>query len=212
MILLPGSLLALLALANAAAPQEGAPPQEPSAQPAPPSPASQAAQGAPRHTFELSLSQDSVWLEARRYARNGRDFTGLSLFADDDDVYAGRLQVMRFAEPRDPRIQLGLGLGFYALYDDDEDADAYAVALIANAGYALQTKYPTSVIGELAYAPDITTFGDGEDLVDLSVTLQAELSTSTAAYFTYRLLEADLEDGGDIDVIDGLRVGIRVGL
>jgi hypothetical protein len=207
MLTLCAALFALRTIADDLSIQAGAaaPPQEPGAQ-APPEQASS------RTTLELSLSQDSLWLEGRRFAANGRDFTGLSLFVDDDDVYAGRLQVMRFAEPRDPRISLGIGLGFYALYDEDEEEDAYAVALIGNVGYSLQTKYPTSVIGELAYAPEITTFGDGEDLLDASVTLQAGISATTAAYVTYRLLEADIEDGGDIDVIDGIRVGIRVGI
>jgi len=194
-------LLAVLALE---AQEQQSAPQQPKQ--APPAEAQQ------RYSLELSLSQDSLWLEARRYARNGRDFTGLSVFVDDDDVYAGRLAVMRFAEPRDPRILLGIGLGFYAIIDDDENADAYAVALIANAGYALGTKYPTSIIGEVAYAPQITTFGDGEDILDLSVRAEVALSNTTAAYVGYREINVSIEDGEDIDVLDGLRVGIRVGL
>jgi len=63
----------------------------------------------------------------------------------------------------------------------------------------------------LSYAPDITTFDDGDQLVDFRVSAEAEVSSFATAFIGYRFVEVELSQGPDRDLDDQVHVGVRLG-
>ena len=210
------SLLSLWAASCAAAPRPAEP--EPSAQdprgqnpPREHFPPPAYRYPLPATAFELALSTDAYWVSCRQLLRPQGDYAAIEWLGDDDDNYMLSARVMRFSQrDMDFPLTVGVGLGAYGAFQDRPDSDAFALSLLARAHYNFATRIPTSVGIDFAYAPDITTFDDGERLIDGKLSYGMQLSSWASTFVAYRYVEVDWTDGTDHDFTNQIHVGVRL--
>ena len=201
---------ALLVVAASAAAQEGAA-APPPAEAAPPPPANTTLVR-PEHALELAVSDEAVWVSYRNRFALGDGFASLGFLAGDDDDLLLNGKVMRFGQPRgEVPLGLGVGIGFYAGFADEPHDDVYAVTLTGRAEYEFPTSIPTSLEAAVSFAPDATTFGDADELIDLLVRFEVDVSDYGKAFVGYRLLEADLDGERGYEFEEAVQVGVRLG-
>lgn len=136
-------------------------------------------------TFDAFINEEDDLLGAI-----GLDFVGMTPSLDDWTFSAG------------PKI--------YAATLDVDDDDFLGVAAGGSASYALPVNWPSWVTGQFYYAPKITTTGDADDLMDFILRLETQFVERVVGFVGYRMLEADLEDGGDYDLDDDFHLGVRL--
>ena len=165
--------------------------------------------------FEAALSSETAQFTLRSDSSvigwGGSDL-GLGLFynEDDDIIFTGSLLQMRQASEQNP-LTFGVGVKAYlgALDDPDEDVTAFSIG--GQVRYTIPGTMPMAVYLEGFYAPEITSFGDTEEITDYTFGFQIEALPQTIAFVGYRKLEIETEDEGDYEADDGnLHLGVRL--
>ena len=164
----------------------------------------------PQHAFEVALSDDAVWGGYRSAFRRGSGHVEVEALASEDDDYAGSVRVMRFAQPADFPLGLGVGLGLFAGFVDEPDAEVYALTIGGAADDLFATEVPLRTGIEVSWAPDGTSFDDGEGVLDVRVRGELEISSFAAAFLGYRWLEVELDDESE-NLDRGFQIGVRIG-
>jgi len=170
----------------------------------------------PPHAFEVTLGSDGVWFGYRNGLHRGEGYTSFSFFASKDDDIVLQGQLMRFGEPQsDVPFGVGVGLGLFGAEIDETNDEVFAITLSGAADYALDRllglTYPTRIGVEVTWAPDLSTFVDGERVLDLIGRIEADLSTWATAFLGYRHLEVDLSNADDAELDSAFQVGVRMG-
>ena len=165
----------------------------------------------PASAFELALSADDYWLSYRHLLRPQGDYGAVEWFGDDDHNYLVSARIMRFTK-RDKEFPLtfGVGLGFYGAFQDRPSYDAYALSLRASAHYNFDTQIPTHAGISFAYAPDITTFSDGKQLIDGEVNYGVQISSWAATFLAYRYTEVEWTNNTDHLFTNQVHIGVRL--
>lgn len=173
-------------------------------------PAAPAGGQQPADAIEFALSTESFDLgfEHSNPERHGSLELGVLGTEDDDLSFDARF--LRTGGVAGSAFTFGAGLGAYAVFIDQPDAEAYAITLCGDAAYGFDVGIPAEVGVELAWAPDVTTFDDGDELLDGQIRFRVELSDFAAAFVGYRFLEVDV--GRDVEVQDNLHLGIRMSI
>jgi hypothetical protein len=162
---------------------------------------------------ELYLSDESL---QGRYA-TGADLIGLragelsgELFINEEDDLSGAVGLGFAGNPAGVSPwTFSAGPKLYAATLDVLDDNFLAVAVGGAAAYDIPVQVPARLTGQINYAPKITTIGDAKDLVDFILRIEMDFVERVAGFLGYRLLEADLEDGGDYELDDDIHVGVR---
>jgi len=166
----------------------------------------------PEHAFEVAISGDSLWLAYRHWLADPGGYASVGWLSGEDDDYALIGRFVRFGRPHaETPLGVGIGLGLVGVSLDDTDEELYAITLTAAAAYTWQLDYPTRLGVELSFAPDIATFGDGEEVVDLLARAEVDLSSWATAFGGYRLFEVDSDDDSDHEVDSSVQAGVRLG-
>lgn len=165
----------------------------------------------PANAFELALGIEDYWLSYRHLLRPAGDYGAVEWFGDDDDNYLVSARIMRFTQ-RDKEFPLtfGVGLGLYGAFQDRPSYDAYALSLRGSAHYNFDTHIPTHAGISFAYAPDITTFSDGEQLIDGEINYGMQLSPWASTFVAYRYTEVEWTNNTDRVFTDQIHIGIRL--
>ena len=165
--------------------------------------------------LEIALSNKSVKGE---YFRNTSEFgigggdLSLGLFYNTNDDFAGSVGLTVSGVPAGQNpFTFGVGTKLYGASIDNRDDDTvYALALGGKAQYTFPANIPVHVVGELFYAPDITTVSDGENLLDFNFRVEVEFIPQTVVFAGYRLFRVDLENGSDKNLDNNGQLGIRL--
>lgn len=165
-------------------------------------------------SVELALSDESFWI-GLRFPVHEDGHVALGYLENEDDERLAVLRYMRTGRPLDEALELGLGLGAYGAWLEapGEDPAVQALTLCASARYSLGTRLPTSLGVQAAYAPDVTTFDDGDWFLDATARLEVEISSFASAFVGYRYVQMGLlpdEDEREHRLEDRLHVGIRL--
>jgi hypothetical protein len=102
--------------------------------------------------------------------------------------------------------------GYFALLSDPVDLEVFSLAPGVESRLTLPTKMPMHLTGSFYYAPKIITFGDAENMYDITARYEVEFTSSTTGFVGYRLLRYEQEEGGgeEIDVDEGIHAGVRI--
>jgi hypothetical protein len=165
--------------------------------------------------FDINLSEDAAYLtyltRAEGFPYGGADLGFGVMFTDDDDWLAsGKLLVMGPATVQGETFQVGAGAKAFAIDLDLPDDVVYGIGIGGAVRYVLPTEVPLAVVVEGYYAPDITAFSGAEDIIDISGRVELQISAGTRAYVGLRLIEVEGEAGGEVELDDGLHVGVRL--
>jgi hypothetical protein len=158
---------------------------------------------------EIALSRESVDL---RYIQS-RPATGtevaFGLFWDEnrDLVASGRYYVEADALRFD-RLSLKFGPVAYAAMLSAENTDVFSIAIAAEARFELLSRQDVEIVAEVAYAPDVLTFGSADKMWDVSGRVQLPLTDRITGFAGYRQFQIDLLEGTQ-ELEEAMHVGIR---
>ena len=152
---------------------------------------------------------------------------GAAVFVNEEDDVLGTIGaiITGSSAGKNRALQFGAGARLYAaaldrspgdvidgevVAPEDNDETIASLAIGGKASYIFPARTPMAVSLELFYAPDITSFSDNENLLDVQLRFELEIAPSTRLYVGYRSLEAKLKYSGDDYVLDDSgHVGVR---
>jgi hypothetical protein len=147
---------------------------------------------------EIALSDETLQL---RYIDTG-DYVGVEgsrlagaffLSEDRDVVLSAGLQF-----PTDfdlGPLSFTFGPQLYAALLDEENSDVMAISIGAEVRLDVIPSLGLAIAGHAYYAPDVLTFGSGDNLTDLSARLEVGLADSVTLFGGMRWFEFDLIEG-----------------
>ena len=110
-------------------------------------------------------------------------------------------------------LHFGVGAKAYAGAFDGEsdnlDINGGAISLGANIRYVFPGSAPLAVLGEIYYAPEVTSIADFDGLLEYRFALELEVTPSARAYVGYRDLEVDIDGGFEYEFDEDFHVGVR---
>ncbi len=164
--------------------------------------------------FEAALSKETAQFTFRSDSSligwGGSDL-GLGLFYNEesDFMLSASLLQMRQASEGTP-LTFGVGVKGYLGKLDDPDEDVFAFGIGGQIRYTIAGTMPMAVYLEGYYAPEITSFGDTEEVIDYSIGFQLEALPQTVAFVGLRHFEVEGDDGSyDLDD-DNIHFGVRL--
>jgi hypothetical protein len=132
-------------------------------------------------------------------------------YYDTDHDWQANAGLMVLGTPTaDQPFTYGLGVMGYFSFIDDPDDQVQALTLGGLVKYHIPAKTPMAVSAQLFYAPEITTFGDGNNFGDFQANYEISFLPSATAYVGYRKTRTDLKNYGYYDIEDRFHVGVRL--
>lgn len=165
--------------------------------------------------LELSLSSESIKAEyimdSSLIGAGGADLS-VGLFYNEDSDLMGNLGLTVSGVPAGQvPFTFGVGTRFYGgRVKQGGDNTVYALAIGGRGKYTIPANIPMHVGGEIFYAPKVTTWSDGRDLIELNLRYEIEFIPQTLAFVGYRLLRTNLEQGGNPRLDNNVHLGIRL--
>ncbi len=164
--------------------------------------------------FELALSKDTaaidILADSAALGSGGAELSVGALYNDADDLIGHIGLLVRGVPAGEQPFSFGLGGRIYFAALDTPDASVGALALGAGARYLIPGNIPMAVGGDIYFAPGITTFSDGDDLLDLKIRFEADVLPNATAFIGYRNIVAGLENGPNYDIDENVHLGIRI--
>lgn len=165
-----------------------------------------------QQSIEAYLSEDALQVFYGRemdIGELGRNEVRAGVFLNEDRDLIGMADMLfDVGEPdRRPYWSLQVGPRAYGALMTIEDQDVFSIGLGGRLSYFLGRNRASSVSLTAFYAPDIVTFGNADNIKDVSVRLETRLSETTNLFIGYRVFEFDLEIDREVD--DNMHVGIR---
>lgn len=165
--------------------------------------------------LDFALSEETASLEAHvdtnAFMAGGAQASIGGLYNQDDDIAGFIGFSSRGASNYNTNNAYTFGVGVRGYYASLEDLNQNvgAVALGVNGRMRFNPGFPLAVSGELYYAPKITTFDDGDDLLDTRIRLETDVSPNARAFVGYRILQTELKSGRDYDLDDHVQLGVN---
>lgn len=166
----------------------------------------------PQQGFEGYVSEDALQV---LYIRNmdvgelGRNEVRGGFFLNEDRDLIGLADMLVDVgmPDRRPYWSLQVGPRVYGALLTIENQDVFAIGFGGKLSYYIGRNRNVSASITAFYAPDIITFGNADNVTDVTVQLETRLTEQTRVFVGYRTFEFDLEIDREVD--DGLHVGIR---
>lgn len=164
--------------------------------------------------FEAALSKETAQFTFRSDSSligwGGSDL-GLGLFYNEESdfiLHASLLQ-MRQASQETP-LTFGVGVKGYLGQLDDPDEDVFAFGIGGQIRYTIAGTMPMAIYVEGYYAPEITSFGDTEEVIDYTIGFQIEALPQTVGFVGLRHLEIEGDEGSYDADDDNIHFGVRL--
>lgn len=166
----------------------------------------------PLQVVEAYLSENAMQI---LYGRNmdvgefGRNDARVGVFINEERDLIGIADMLfRVGEQRRrPYWSLEVGPRAYGALLAVENQDIFSIGLGGRLSYRLGRARASAVSLTAFYAPDIVTFGNADNIKDVSVRLETRLSDTTDLFIGYRMFEIDLEVDREVD--DNMHLGVR---
>lgn len=165
------------------------------------------------HGIEAYIAEDAIQAMYTRNMDVGElginDVRGGFFFSEKRDfVLIGDMLVDVGRPERRPRWMLDVGPRVYGALLGDENQDIFSVALGGKLSYVFRQNGATTLSVSAFYAPDIVTFGNADNVIDVSVRFETQLTEATRIFVGYRSFEFELLDTHR-RIDDGVHIGIR---
>ena len=165
--------------------------------------------------FEAALSDETAQFTLRSDSSiigwGGADLAvGFFYNENDDYLFQADLLQMRQASEQNP-LTLGVGIKGYLGELDAVNEDVLAFGIGGEVRYTLPGIMPMALYFHGHYSPDITSFGDIEEIIDYRFGFQIEVLPQTTAFVGVRHIELATENDGDVEIDDDrLHIGVRL--
>lgn len=167
--------------------------------------------------FDINLSKETASVNylfnASQLSSGGADASVGVFYSDRDDmdvtIANGKVLVTGNIQGADQYLKFGVGAKVGAgRARRAKDSIGY-LGLGARLGYLIPSaSVPMGVFAEAFYAPKITSFGDVEEVVEVTAGFEAEVAPSAKGYIGYRFLNVEVEGGGDVDLDKSAHLGV----
>ncbi len=164
------------------------------------------------------MAELTFFTQNASFGYGGADIGVGVLFNQYNDVIAnGSILVSGNSAGDVKALQFGVGAKIYGGDINGPDATRVdikggAVAIGGQIRYVFPSSTPLAVLGEIFYAPEVTSISEFDRLLEYRVALELEVTPSARAYVGYRLLEVDFNAfGGNVsyEVDDSANIGVR---
>ena len=164
------------------------------------------------------MAELTFFTQNASFGYGGADIGVGVLFNQYNDVIAnGSILVSGNSAGDVKALQFGVGAKIYGGDINGPDATRVdikggAVAIGGQIRYVFPSNTPLAVLGEIFYAPEVTSISEFDRLLEYRVALELEVTPSARAYVGYRLLEVDFNAfGGNVsyEVDDSANIGVR---
>ncbi len=132
------------------------------------------------------------------------------LFYSDDKDYMGSFGLHAAGTPAgDMPLTFGLGGRIYVGSTDRPDQNFQALALGGEVRYTIPANMPMAIAADIHFAPSVTSFGDADQLVDVGVRYELEVTPGVSGFLGYRELTLDLDRDSSYKVDKHVHFGVR---
>ena len=165
--------------------------------------------------FEAALSKETAQFTFRSDSSlvgwGGADL-GLGFFYNEESDVIGHFSLLQMRQPSQQNpLTFGVGLKAYLGVLDEVDADVFGLGIGGQLRYTIPGTMPMAIYIEGHYAPEITSFGDIDRILDYSFGFQIEALPQTIAFVGVRRFEFELDNGADYDADDSnIHIGVRL--
>ena len=137
---------------------------------------------------------------------------GFSLLYNDADDLLIELSLMQSNAPSEQnRLTLGVGMKAYIGRIDPINDNVLALGIGGEVRYTFPGSMPMAVYLNGHIAPDITSFGDTDGIVEYELGFQVELLPQTTAFVGLRNMEIENNNGFDYTLVDSeVFIGVRL--
>ena len=167
----------------------------------------------PNHGIEVYLSENALQALYTRRMNIGELGTAdihAGVFFDEDRDLVGIGDVLTDVADsgRFPRWSFQVGPRTYAVLLGTENQDIFGVGLGGRARYTVGRKDSVSIELGGFYAPDILTFGEANNVREVSARVGLAFNSSLSGFVGYRIFTVGLLNG-DKRLEDGAQIGFR---
>ncbi len=164
------------------------------------------------------MAEITFFTQNASFGYGGADIGAGILFNQYNDFIAnGSILVSGNSAGDVKALQFGVGAKLYGGDINGPDAKRVdikggAVAIGGQIRYVFPSSTPLAVLGEIFYAPEVTSISEFDRLLEYRVALELEVTPSARAYVGYRLMEVDFKAfGGNVryEVDDSANIGVR---
>jgi len=164
------------------------------------------------------MAELTFFTQNASFGYGGADIGVGVLFNQYNDVIAnGSILVSGNSAGDVKALQFGVGAKIYGGNIKGPDAKSVditggAVAIGGQVRYVFPGSAPFAVLGEIFYAPEVTSISEFDRLLEYRLALELEVTPSARAYVGYRMLQVDFNAfGGNVDyeVDDSANIGVR---
>jgi len=165
--------------------------------------------------FEAALSSETAQFVFRSDSSligwGGADL-GLGLLYNEESDFVAQAEILqaRQASSENP-LTLGVGVKAYAGRLDESGDEVFGLGIGGEIKYTFAGVMPMAIYLRGYLAPEITSFGDTEEISDYVLGFQIEVLPQTTAFIGVRHLEVDTEDFDDYEIDDDeAHIGVRL--
>ncbi len=140
----------------------------------------------------------------------GADFSAAAFYNDSSDwLFSLGLKASGRPAGNQPMV-FGVGAKAYLGMIDKPDSNFQSLALGGDVRHVIPANMPVSLGLEGYYAPRVTSFSDGRELLDLGARIEVEVTPGAAGFLGYRYIQADLNQKKRYRMDDNVHFGVRL--
>lgn len=170
--------------------------------------------------FDVQLSGETAQFNFRSDSSTlgygGADINAGFFYNEDNDFVLNAGVKATGSPASEQPITFGVGAQAYLMSIDGgvgSDASVQAVGVGGEVKFHLPGRMPMAVAGEVYVAPAITTFGDGDGMLDANVRFEIEVMPGTVGYIGARSFQVEPDGGGDdYELDESVHFGFRMTL
>lgn len=164
------------------------------------------------------MAELTFFTQNASFGYGGADIGFGALINEYNDVIANGSILVSGSNAGDVKaLHLGVGVKLYGgdINGPDNasvDIQGGAVAIGGQIRYVFPGSAPFAVLGEVFYAPEVTSISEWDRLLEYRLALELEVTPSARAYVGYRMLEVEFDTFGsnvDYEVDDSANIGVR---
>ena len=162
-------------------------------------------------SLDLNLNDDAVRLVFAKdiSSRKLRLDAGWLHHQDRGNVVNLGLQVVDFASTGANPVTAAIGLKLFYI-DPDFDLDGTALGLGGSLEYTLPNYNRIGFEGHLYFAPDVVTFGDVTEYLEVSVRARYNILRDADLYLGLRNVKSEFGGGSSFSIDTGFHAGIKI--
>ncbi len=103
-----------------------------------------------------------------------------------------------------------VGVGIKGLVAHTQGTNESGVAIGGLIRYSPPGMSRLGIVGQVYFAPNITTFGDADRYVESVARFEFDVIPTAAAYIGYRNIKFSLNNGPDVTLDEGAFIGVRM--